>query len=529
MATQTRHAGPVLGSSPLGEYRTSLGCCAAPSGYVRLASPAQSSTRRLRAVCRSGNEPAAYNNGGVTLEGKRAPQGLAAEDRLALGLTASHLSYLLVGCLAGYALFASRLPGPVKIPLGILCLFVGALLAWGRVARRPLDTWVWLALRYCLRPRRSPAVRPLQDPASPSVDPVAQGNTVDLLAADADELPGSQPPDSPVDPPAGPDTSDDGAPQARILTLPSPNPHVADGDAEYRVQSLPPSHGAPTESHSPPAAPVFLAATQRIAFFSLKGGVGKTTLATEVAALLAHQGRFRSRPEAAPEPLRVALLDVDLGSANVSMKVGLTHPTIWDLVLDPGPDTARVEGCLVTHDESGLRVLLGPPRAIAAAETRALAMQRLAQVLTHLEDEGYHFVFLDLSSDIDELTTYALEASHQIYYVMTPTASGVQDTYRGVETLRRLGHRRKLRFVLNQSRGGFDATEMLGDLGGSLAATIPRDDAFIAAEDEHRLACLAGNTAASRAVAELAASIYPNLEATGRRPGLWQRLRGRLG
>jgi hypothetical protein len=70
---------------------------------------------------------------------------------------------------------------------------------------------------------------------------------------------------------------------------------------------------------------------------------------------------------------------------------------------------------------------------------------------------------------------------------------------------------------------------MMGDLGGSLAATIPRDDAFITAEDEHRPASLAGASLAQRAVAELAASIYPNLDATAPRPGLWQRLRSRLG
>jgi MinD-like ATPase involved in chromosome partitioning or flagellar assembly len=122
--------------------------------------------------------------------------------------------------------------------------------------------------------------------------------------------------------------------------------------------------------------------------------VGKTTLATEVAAHLARRGRYRSRPDAAAEPLRVALLDLDLGSANVSMKLGLTHPTLWDLVLDPEPDAARIEECLVLHDDSGLRVLLGPPRAIAAGETRALAMQRLAQVLNHLDENGYHFVFM---------------------------------------------------------------------------------------------------------------------------------------
>lgn len=451
----------------------------------------------------------------MTLEGRRAPQGLAAEDRLALGLTASHLSYLLVGSLTGYALFSSHLPGPVKIPFGILCFSIGALLAWGRLGRRPVDTWAWLALRYYLRPRRSP--------------------TTAVLLAGAEDPPGGKAPgdapDEAGDPrPVTPPSRDHGASEARILTLPSTNPRLADGDAQYTVESSAlTAEAAPTSLDAPVSAPVFLAATQRIAFFSLKGGVGKTTLATEVAALLAHQGRFRSRPEANPEPLRVALLDVDLGSANVSMKVGLTHPTMWDLVLDPAPDGARVEECLVTHPDSGLRVLLGPPRAIAAGETRALAIQRLAQVLTHLDEEGYHFVFLDLSSDIDELTTYALEASHQVYYVMTPTASGVQDTYRGVETLRRLGHRRKLRFVLNQSRGGFDPAEMLGDLGGVLAATVPRDDAFITAEDEHRPACLAGPTAASRAVAELAASIYPNLEAAAPRTGLWRRLRGRLG
>jgi MinD-like ATPase involved in chromosome partitioning or flagellar assembly len=457
---------------------------------------------------------------------------LAAEDRLALGLTASHLSYLLVGSLAGYALFSSRLPSAVTIPLGIVCFGIGALLAWGRLAHRPLDTWAWLALRYYLRPRRSPLEAATANPAPAPDAPALPAPRVGILQAEAEDPPDRDKPEGALDQPIAPAASaEEDAAEARILTLPSTNPHVADGDAEYSVEPSTPVSVATMSGGGPPAAaaPVFLAATQRIAFFSLKGGVGKTTLATEVAALLAHQGRYRSRPDATPQPLRVALLDVDLGSANVSMKVGLTHPTMWDLVLDPGPDRSRVERCLVTHSESGLRVLLGPPRAIAAGETRALAMQRLAQVLTHLDDEGYHFVFLDLSSDIDELTTYALEASHQVYYVMTPTASGIQDTYRGVETLRRLGHRRKLRFVLNQARGGFDPGEMLADLGGSLTATIPRDDAFIAAEDEHRPACLAGGTAASRAVAELAASIYPNLEATAPRAGLWRRLRGRLG
>jgi MinD-like ATPase involved in chromosome partitioning or flagellar assembly len=442
---------------------------------------------------------------------------LAAEDRLALGLTASHLSYLVIGSLMGYATLASNLPGLLKYPFGLLSISVGIALAWGRLGQRPLDTWVWLAARYYMRPRRSPAPTTIsgalvmsagtEDPPEPEATPAALAQKPEIAPGIAPEIARESARESA--PRIAPETAEPGTGESvssseskttadeddgpRILTLPSHSSQVAEGTTAYRVATGTEVEPEPLEGEPQPpeAAPVFLAATQRIAFFSLKGGVGKTTLATEVAAHLARRGRYRSRPGAAAEPLRVALLDLDLGSANVSMKLGLTHPTLWDLVLDPEPDAGRIEECLVLHEQSGLRVLLGPPRAIAAGEARALAMVRLAQVLKHLDEDGYHFVFLDLSSDIDELTTYALEAAHQVYYVIAPTASGVQDTYRGVETLRRLGHRRKLRFVLNQRRAGFDADE--------------------------------------KAIGALAASIYPTLDSVPARAGFWTRLRSRLG
>jgi MinD-like ATPase involved in chromosome partitioning or flagellar assembly len=476
---------------------------------------------------------------------------LAAEDRLALGLTASHLSYLVIGSLMGYATLASNLPGLLKYPFGLLSISVGIALAWGRLGQRPLDTWVWLAARYYMRPRRSPAPTTIsgalvmsagiEDPPEPEATPAALAQKPEIAPGIAPEIARESAPriaPETAEPGTGESVSsseskttadeDDGP---RILTLPSHSSQVAEGTTAYRVATGTEVEPEPLEGEPQPpeAAPVFLAATQRIAFFSLKGGVGKTTLATEVAAHLARRGRYRSRPGAAAEPLRVALLDLDLGSANVSMKLGLTHPTLWDLVLDPEPDAGRIEECLVLHEQSGLRVLLGPPRAIAAGEARALAMVRLAQVLKHLDEDGYHFVFLDLSSDIDELTTYALEAAHQVYYVIAPTASGVQDTYRGVETLRRLGHRRKLRFVLNQRRAGFDADEMLADLGGTLSASIPRDEAFISAEDDHEPVSTRGAGAAAKAIGALAASIYPTLDSVPARAGFWTRLRSRLG
>lgn len=446
--------------------------------------------------------------GGSFLEGRRAPQGLDAEDRLALGLTASHLAYVVVGGLVAYALISSALPGILKYPVATMVAAAAAALAWGRVQHRALDVWVWLAIRFYLRPRRSPTVD--QASGDDRGEPPVSVSTVPFQVEQEDA--GAE--DIAQDVAA----EEEGEPaEARILSLPGVSVPTREEPAYEPV------------AVETAAVPVFIGGTQRIVFFSLKGGVGKTTLATEVASMLARDARHRATPAGDAERLRVALLDVDMGSANVSMKLGLTHPTIWDLIVEPDPDGDRIEECLLDHDDSGLRVLLGPPRAVASSESRSLAMQRVAQVLSHLDERNYHFVFIDVSSEINDMTTYLLEAAHVIYYVLTPTATGVQDTYRGVETLRRMGHRRKLRFVLNQSRGGFDADEMLTDLGGTLAATVVRDDAFLAAEDAHRPAGLEEPGAARRSIAELATSIFPSFVDAPARRSMWQRLRQRLG
>jgi MinD-like ATPase involved in chromosome partitioning or flagellar assembly len=460
------------------------------------------------------------------VEGRRAPQGLDAEDRIALGLTAQHLGYLVICSLTAYAVLTSHLPGVLKYPLAVFAAGLGAALAWGRLAHRSVGTWLWLGIRFGLRPRRSAPSQPERQPhrrrASAAGKPILSWHTPPAAAVELATVERLGAETVVTNSAAGEAIVEHDpieAAEPRIIRL----PHVEPSDDEVALQDRAPTNAFPGET------PVFIGATQRIAFFSLKGGVGRTTLATEAAALLARDARHRAAVGAPPERLRVALLDIDMGSANVSMKLGLTHPTLWDLVIEPAPTADSVDRCLLEHDDSGLRVLLGPPRAISGGESRAIAMQRIAQVLHHLDEQNFHFVFVDMASEVNELTTYGLEASHQIYYVLTPTASAVQDTYRGVETLRRMGHRRKLRFVLNQSRGAFDASEMMADLGGTLSATVARDDAFLLAEDGHRPASLDQSGAARRSIAELAAAIYPSFVDMPSQGSVWRRLRQRLG
>src|SRR5438270_565668 len=89
--------------------------------------------------------------------------------------------------------------------------------------------------------------------------------------------------------------------------------------------------------------PVWCAAgARRAAFYSLNGGSGRTTLAAEVAAMLAARGMYRPAPDEPAQRLRVALLDLDLRSPNVAMRLGVPHPTILDYLLAADDDGATV-------------------------------------------------------------------------------------------------------------------------------------------------------------------------------------------
>jgi MinD-like ATPase involved in chromosome partitioning or flagellar assembly len=269
----------------------------------------------------------------------------------------------------------------------------------------------------------------------------------------------------------------------------------------------------PVSTTAPPAptsavAPVFLGATRRIGFFSLNGGSGRTTLATEIACLLAARGRHRAGPEDADRPLRVALLDLDLRSPNVAVRLGMPQPTLLDYLVD-ADDPAALDRCMVVH-HSGLRALLGPPKPLTAATT-TLEPARVAEIVHRLESDGTHFLVCDLSADLGAVTTWTLSAMHDIYVVIRPTASGVQDAYRSTEALRRLGLGPKLRYVVNRARTQLDLDEVMGDLGGRVVASIPDDPRVEHAENNHSILCIDGSGPAATAITSLAEHIYPAL------------------
>lgn len=375
--------------------------------------------------------------------------GFDRPDKVAFGLSAGQLAVVMAGVLTAYSLVRSPLPPAIVDPVAAVIAGVAAGLGWLQFGGRPMLDWAVFAVQYGLRPRRGTIRFDIADEAQPEVG-------VDD-AADPD-------------PPA--------SPAAPIIEL--------FGARETPATPVP-QRGMtmPTARRDGP---------RRVTFFSLRGGTGRSTLATELACLLA-AGKSDEHSS-----LQVALIDLDLRSPTVGVRLGTPETTLLDYALAPSDDR-RVADFMITHS-SGARVLLGPQRAVNPEWPVTPALLR--EVLRELDMEGFDVVVLDVSPELSPVTTTALCACDDVFVVVVPTAGGVQDAYRSTEALRRLGLRHQLRYIVNRSRPGTDLTEPMADLGGQMIGDIPDDDSVVAAENAHRLVGLDESGPAAIALRRLA-------------------------
>ena len=389
-----------------------------------------------------------------------------------LGLTVPGMAVLLFGFLAAYAALRSGLPLAVRLVAGALLATAAVAGAWIRPGNRSLLHWIQAAIEFKLGERRPTRTRPAQSQRTAIVSIISAMQGDDIDGETATE------------------------PDSDVIELPGTSKSAAEPE---------PSNSA----HSIEPVPVYLGGPQVVAFFSVKGGVGRTTLATEVACLLAKTGRYRAAPQGRAGRLRVVLADFDCGSANVSVRLGLTQPTVIDYLADCDAGVTSLGEYLVRHQPTHLDVLLGSPKSLRVAGNQAFTASHALRILDGLRAEGYHFVFVDLSSSIGALEAAVLQSVDHVFCVVTPAASAVQDLYRTVELLRRLGLGSRLGYVANKVRRHCDLSEPLGDLGGTLAATIPFDDAFERAENRHRPLAVSGSGESLSSLTTLATALYP--------------------
>lgn len=178
--------------------------------------------------------------------------------------------------------------------------------------------------------------------------------------------------------------------------------------------------------------------------FSMKGGVGVTTVATNLAVCWAEQA-----------PGGTLLVDLDTRQSDVATFLNLRHAySVLDAFENVGRmDESFLQGLLVQHP-SGLCVLPGPTRT----ERGKLAAEH---VKTGIEILRSHFdrVILDLPHDMDPGTIAALEAADEILFLVNLNVSALRSGAAGLAAFRHLGLAlQKVRIVVMREGTGEDVT-----------------------------------------------------------------------
>ena len=152
-----------------------------------------------------------------------------------------------------------------------------------------------------------------------------------------------------------------------------------------------------------------------VVVYSPQGGVGATTIATNLASGLMKEG------------VRVLLIDADLQFGDVGIMLNLqSQSTMVDLIRDVDDlDTELFENIVATHD-SGLKVLLGPsrPEFYESVEEKPEA---LAQIIKKVSPH-YDFIVVDTSTRLDEVLLNILDMSRLIVLVCMPTIPSVKNS-----------------------------------------------------------------------------------------------------
>lgn len=179
---------------------------------------------------------------------------------------------------------------------------------------------------------------------------------------------------------------------------------------------------------APVSKPVFRQVNGKaISFFSMRGGSGVSTLATNVATGLA---KLWNRP--------VALVDLSLAMGQSALLLNLSLRNTWVDLTQMHPEELEqdvLEAVMLKHD-SGVHVLAAP-RSIADAELiRADLVDRVIETLKGM----YEYVILDLPSNFAETTLKGLDMSEQIVALLAPELASVRAMISTLEVFNELNY-----------------------------------------------------------------------------------------
>jgi Flp pilus assembly CpaE family ATPase len=201
---------------------------------------------------------------------------------------------------------------------------------------------------------------------------------------------------------------------------------------------------------------------QIVTVFAAKGGIGKTTLAVNIAVALAMQGVGR-----------VCVVDLDLAFGDVGITVQLDPlRTILDALPMAGHLDESGAASLLTRYQPGLDMLLAP---VTPGDAEKIPPRLVGELLAVLRGM-YNFVVVDTPAQFNEHVLTAMDVSSHLVLLTTPDVTALKNLRVALDMLDMLSYPRQIRsVVINRadSKVGLSLEQVHKVVRSDVAAHIP--------------------------------------------------------
>jgi pilus assembly protein CpaE len=189
-----------------------------------------------------------------------------------------------------------------------------------------------------------------------------------------------------------------------------------------------------------------------ISVFAPKGGVGKTTIAFNLACAIGQLDQH------------TVLIDGSLqfGDLRALLKVPVDAPSILDLPTDRIAEADLQD--VLWRDPSGIDILLAPPRVEMAEMVTTRDIDKILSLLRRV----YQAIVIDMSSVVSDINLAFLDTSDTIIEIVTYDSTTIHNTVAVADTFRMIGYpASKVRYLINRadSPGGIHPDDLARALG----------------------------------------------------------------
>ena len=200
-----------------------------------------------------------------------------------------------------------------------------------------------------------------------------------------------------------------------------------------------------------------------IAVMSPKGGVGKTTVATNLAVGLAKAA-----------PMSVVIVDLDLQFGDVASGLMLEpEHTITDAVVGAASQDSMVLKTYLTVHPAGVYALCAPRNPV---EMDKITAEHVSRLLTQLREE-FHYIIVDTAPGLGEHVLATLEHATDAVWICgmdIPSIRGLRTGFQILNELNLMPAQRHVVLNMADRRGGLTLQDVEATIGAPVDVVLPR-------------------------------------------------------